>query len=206
MTRSLLLLPILALAAPTALAATSSGYDTLSFREPTSSGLEVQPPLDEFRAVSGARVIVPEKWTELAATRSGRPRYMTAGNANCRFRVTWTVRSVVADGGSADAQLDAAIAAPPRAHVYEEGARNGRPWRVVKVAGGANAGLRGAWVGILTRRKDVAPAGKTVWTHITADARARSGDECHSGTVHAAARDIADGLSVASNSLRFVER
>src|SRR3954452_24529317 len=204
MRRRLVTAALVLTAAPVA-SASAAEYSTLGFREPASAGLPVQPPLAEFRAVSGARVLIPATWTTLASTRSGRPRYLITRNRECRFRVTWTVRTVVADRGSAESQLDAAIAAPARARVYEQGVRNGKPWRVVRMSGAATTSVRGAWVGVLTRRTDIVPAGKTVWTHITADARARAGDECHAGMVHNAARDIADGLALASNSLRFAE-
>jgi len=204
MRRRLITAALVLTAAPVASAA-AADYSTLSFREPASAGLPVQPPLDEFRAVSGARVLIPAAWTTLASTRSGRPRYLITRNRECRFRVTWTVRTVVADPGSAESQLDAAIAAPARAHIYEQGVRNGKPWRVVRMSGAPTTSVRGAWVGVLTRRTDIVPTGKIVWTHITADARARAGDECHAGMVGNAARDIADGLALASNSLRFAE-
>lgn len=204
MTRRLITAALVLTAAPVASAA-AADYSTVGFREPASAGLPVQPPLDEFRAVSGARVLIPAAWTKLASTRSGRPRYLITRNRACRFRVAWTVRTVVADPGSAESQLDAATAAPAGARVYEQGVRNGKPWRVVRMSGAATTSVRGAWVGVLTRRADIVPAGKAVWTHITADARARAGDECHSGMVRNAARDIADGLALASNSLRFVK-
>ena len=204
MRRRLITAALVVTAAPVASAA-AADYSTLSFREPASAGLPVQPPLDEFRAVSGARVLIPAAWTTLASTRSGRRRYLITRNRECRFRVTWTVRTVVADPGSAESQLDAAIAAPARAHIYEQGVRNGKPWRVVRMSGAPTTSVRGAWVGVLTRRTDIVPTGKIVWTHITVDARARAGDECHAGMVGNAARDIADGLALASNSLRFAE-
>lgn len=192
----------LLLAAPIATAANTS-YDRVAYSEPASAGLEVQPPLDEFKAVSAARVIVPRQWQRLPV-KGGKPQYLTAGGT-CRFRVTWSVRSRIDDSGDATEHLDKAIAAPPKAHVYEQGERNGHPFRVVKIAGSPNDVIRGTWVAVLTRRKDIAPAGKVVWTEVTANARSRSGDECHSGTVHNAARYIADGLSVATVVLRFVK-
>jgi hypothetical protein len=200
-----LVIAALALIAVPVASAAAADYSTLSFREPASAGLPVRPPLDELRAVSGARVLIPAAWTRRPATSSGRPRYLITRNRECRFRVTWSVRTVVADPGSAESQLDAAIAAGARARVYEQGVRNGRPWRVVRLSGAARTSVRGAWVGVLTRRADIVPAGKTVWTQIIADARAGAADECHAGMVRNAARDIADGLALARNRLRFAE-
>ena len=44
-----------ALGAAGAAQASTSDYIARSFDQPASAGLEVQPPLDEFRAVSRAR-------------------------------------------------------------------------------------------------------------------------------------------------------
>lgn len=198
--RRFVVLGALALLAPASALAAAGGYKRVTIDE-TGQGLAVAAPLDEYRVSARARVITPDNWTRLS-DKGGQPRFRTGGGT-CRYVVTWAVQSRVDDDMDATAYLDKALDAPAHAHVYEDGIRNGHPFRVIKdrATPPSSSVVRGTWVAVLTRRKDIAPAGKVVWAAISATAR--SAGECHSGTVHNAARAIADGMSVATATLRF---
>ena len=185
--RTLFVIGTLALLGPAA-ALAAGGYDRVTLREP-GPGQPVQPPLDEFTASASARIISPRDWTRLK-DKAVQVRFRTA-RGTCRYVVSWSVHSRVGDDMDATAYLDKALAAPANAHVYEEGTRNGHPFRVIKTKATApsTSVVRGKWVAILTRRKDIAPAGKVVWAEISA-----------------IARSIADGMAVATVALRFKKK
>jgi hypothetical protein len=65
-------------------APSTSRYVPVPFRQPTSSGLAVRPPLSEFRAVAGARVVVPTTWRRATAGQERPCSRCSAGHAPTR--------------------------------------------------------------------------------------------------------------------------
>src|SRR5215210_4246293 len=96
------------IAIPSAAQADRGDYVARSIVEAANPGLPVSGPLADFRAVSGARVIVPTAWKHLRAT-AGQLRFITPGRI-CRYRVTFTLASRLAVPG--DAAVYAASALP----------------------------------------------------------------------------------------------
>ena len=197
-----LLATVLVLASvPAAALAATDDYRTLKFSEPASRGLDVQPPLDEFRAVAGARIVVPVRWQRLALT-----RYMTTGSDQCRYRISFSVRSRVGDPGDAAEYVEEALPAASPSRLLDSGVRGSRAFRVVRDEGGTVIRIRALWTAVLTRRKDVAPEGKVVWSDVRATATSRRGDECHAGTWRSLGPLLGDALVVARTNLRFVKK
>jgi hypothetical protein len=63
------------------------------------------------------------------------------------------------------------------------------------------------WSGVLTRRKDIAPSGKVVWTDLTVSAQSSPDSECHSGTYREAlGPQMGDALATARTTLRFQKK
>jgi hypothetical protein len=191
-------------AVPAAHAATNT-YTARSFTEPANPGLTVQPPLDEFRAVSRARVIVPSNWTRLSAP-AGRLRFLTAGTAACRYRVTFTVHTTLAATGEASARLDQQLPSPGAQRVLDSGTHGAAAFRVVRpVSSDARVRLNALRTTVLTRRTDIVPSGQAAWSDLTATAISRPGDECHSGTYRQAlGPQLGDALATARTTLDFV--
>jgi hypothetical protein len=63
------------------------------------------------------------------------------------------------------------------------------------------------WVGVLTRRPDIVPAGQAAWTEVSVSAISRAGDECHAGTWREGVGPvIGDSLAVARTRLHFTRK
>jgi hypothetical protein len=184
--------------------AADSGYIARSFTEAADPGLTVQPPLDEFRAVARARVVVPADWRRVA-TAAGRLSFLTPGGP-CRYRVTFTVHSEAgASGTPSDRVAVALVPAGPR-YLLDEGTRAAGAFRTVRLpSAGAVVRLRAQRSAVLTRRTDIAPAGSVIWTDLRGAATSRTGDECHSGTWRErVGPQVSDALATARTSLHFV--
>ena len=187
-------------AAGTALAADDS-LVIKHFKEPASRGLTVKKPLDEFVAVSNARVAVPSRWKAKGTT-----QFETPSNGHCSYRVKFTVRSRIDDPGDAAARVKAAVPGSG-SFVLDQGERNGGAWRVVRksISGGIHVDAQ--WSGVLTRRSDIVPSGKVAWTDLSVSAESHKGDECHSGTYREVlGPQLGDALATARTSLKFVKK
>jgi hypothetical protein len=193
--------PAAAQAAPT-----SSDYIARSVTPPASQGLPVAAPLDEFRAVARIRVIVPERWTVQRAP-AGRLRFLTPG-VGCRYQVTFSVRPVIAAPGDPSARVNAQLVPPSTARLLDEGRRVGSAYRVTRpVTTDGTVSVRGLRSAVLTRRTDIVPAGQVAWADLTASARSRPGDECHSGTYRQTlGPQLGDALATARTTLGFARR
>jgi len=168
---------------------------------PASRGLAVKKPLDEFVAVSDARVLVPKRWTPKGTT-----QFETPSNGACSYRVRFTVNSRIDDPGVPSARVKAAVPGSGR-YVLDEGERGGGAFRVVRkpVSGGVRVDAQ--WSGVLTRRSDIAPSGKVVWTDLSVTASSHAGDECHSGTYREVlGPQLSDALATARATLRFARK
>jgi len=184
--------------------ASTSDYVARSFDEPASPGLEVQPPLDEFRAVSRARVVVVTDWRRQRAS-AGRLAFLTPGST-CRYRVTLSVRTRIAAPGDPVAYVTDALPSPGPAYLLDSGQRSGTAFRTVRRRNsGEIVRIDALWARVLTRRRDIVPAGQVAWTEIRVTAASRPGDECHSGTWRERmGPQISDALATARASLKFV--
>ena len=179
-------------------------FETRTFAEPARPGLAVTGPLSGYRVTSVGRVVVPTGWRSLAAP-AGTLRFLTVGNPSCRYTVTYTVKSVLAPTQDASSYVTAGLPAPSARRLLDSGVHGNRAFRVVRQPGiGGRVRLDALWAGVLTKRTDIAPAGKVAWTEIRVTAVSRVGDECHSGTWRQAlGPTIGDSLAVARTSLRF---
>lgn len=196
----------LAAGATGALAASSTDYRVRTFEEPASHGLAVKAPLDAYLVVGRARLVVPTAW-RTAATSAGHAKF-TLPNAMCTFDVTFTVRSVIGDAGTPADRVTTAVPAAGSRYVLDEGQRLGSAFRVVRAkSSGGRVVVNAQRSAILTRRSDIAPSGKVVWSDISVVARSRAGDECHSGTWRERlGPQLADVLATAKTNLRFVKK
>jgi hypothetical protein len=60
---------------------------------------------------------------------------------------------------------------------------------------------------VLTKRKDIAPEGRAIWSDIVVGATSAKGDECHSGTYREVLGPrIGDALATARTTLHFVRK
>jgi hypothetical protein len=193
----------LGLLAPSAATAADTGYVARNLTTTAASGLPVSGPLSKFRAVTRARVVVPRRWTVQRAP-AGQLRLLTPGQG-CRYRVTFSARTVLAPPGAPVARVDAALVAPSPARLLDEGSRTGSAFRVTRPTTDPSiVTLRGLRSAVLTRRGDIAPAGQVAWADVSVTASSRPGDECHSGTYRqAVGPQLADALATARTLLRF---
>jgi hypothetical protein len=202
-----------ALACIIALAATSTAFGaqrgtfvTRTFTERATPGLAVTGALSGYRATSTGRVVVPSAWRGRKPP-AGQLRFQSVNNPTCRYDVTYAIRSLVAPSQDPSAYVAAALPAATSRHLLDSGTRGNRAFRVVRrpsVSGRVQ--LDALWVGLLTRRSDIAPAGQVAWTEISVRAVSRLGDECHSGTWRQALGPaIGDSLAVARTSLHFAK-
>jgi hypothetical protein len=193
-----------ALGAAGAAQASTSDYVARSFDQPASAGLEVQPPLDEFRAVSRARVVVRTDWRRQRAS-AGRLAFLSPGTS-CRYRVTFSVRTRIASPGDPAAYVAEALPSPGPAYLLDSGQRAGTAFRTVRQrSSGQIIRIDALWARVLTRRRDIVPAGQVAWSEIRVTAASRPGDECHSGTWRVGmGPQISDALATARASLKFV--
>lgn len=180
------------------------GYSPFTLSEPLGDALPVTGALSDFRAGSTARVIVPNRWQRRSAP-AGRLRFVLQQNPSCRYALTYAVRSVLAPAGDAGERALAGLPATGPRFVLDGGERGNRAFRVVRrpsVAGRVR--VDGLWVGLLTRRADIAPAGSVAWTEIRVSATSQTGDECHAGTWREALGPaIGDSLAVGRTKLKF---
>lgn len=190
--------------APVAANADRGDYRALSFKEAADPGLAVTGPLDEFAAVSRARVTVPGEWRRLKSG-ADRLRFITPGRG-CRYTVTFTVRSAVAPPRDAEAYaLDGLPGSGP--YVLDSGRRGSTAFRVVRERSTSRVRLRALRAAVLTRRRDVVPAGQVVWSELRAGATSQPGDECHSGTYRERlGPQLGDALATARTTLTFVRK
>jgi hypothetical protein len=209
-TRSLVFVAVLValvLSIAAAAQAATTTYVVRAFTEPASSGLAVKKPLDEFRAVSGARVIVPSDWRPLTA-KAGQLRVLTPGTT-CRYRVTFTVRTRLGAPGDAVDRVTAALPAAGPGYLLDSGQREGAAFRVVRKRISAGLGVRvdAIWADVLTKRKDIVPSGQVAWTDVRVTATSLPGNECHSGTYREVLGPrLGDALAAAHARLKFVRR
>jgi hypothetical protein len=178
-------------------------YVALSFTEQATPGLAVSPPLEKFRVVSRARVVVPAEWRHLRA-RSGQLRFLTPG-ARCRYRVTLTVRSLLEQPRDAADYVADALPSPAQGPLLDQGQRGSSAFRVIHARGSASeVRLDAIWAGVLTKRTDIAPPGQIAWSEIRVAAASRPGDECHSGTYRdRLGPQLGDALATARTRLHF---
>jgi hypothetical protein len=181
-------------------------FATRTFTEPARPGLAVTGVLSGYRVTSVGRVVVPTSWRTLAAP-AGRLRFLTVNNSSCRYTVTYTVRSLLAPSQDAAAYVAAGLPSSSARHLLDSGVHGARAFRVVRQPGiGGRVHLDALWAAVLTRRADIAPAGRVAWTEIRVTAVSRPGDECHSGTWRQALGPaIGDSLAVARTGLRFTK-
>lgn len=198
-----------ALAAALSLAAAATAAPTrfvaLNFTEPANPGLAVTGPLAGYHVTATARVVVPSRWHRLGA-RAGRLRFSVTQNPACHYNVTYSVRSLLAPGGTAVDVVTAGLPAAGPRYVLDSGERGNAAFRVVrKKAARGHVRLDALWVTVLTKRTDIAPAGQVAWAQIRVTAQSRKGDECHSGTWRQSlGPDIGDSLAVARAKLHFI--
>lgn len=195
----------LALAAPAI--AQRGGYVTASLREPAKPGLPVTGTLSDLVVTSNARVVVARAWQRRAAP-AGQLLLRTSQNPSCRYDVRYSVRSVVDASQAAADRVAARLPAESSRHLLDSGVRGNRAFRVVRQPGvGGRVRVDALWVGVLTRRADIAPAGQSAWTEIRVSARSRAGDECHAGTWRESLGPaIGDSLAVARTTLHFTRK
>jgi hypothetical protein len=183
-------------------------YVTRSFTEPANPGLEVSKPLEEFRAVSRARVVVPTEWRRLSA-KPGQLRFITpqiSAGGDCRYRVTFSVRSQLAQPRNAGDYVADALPSSAQMRLIDKGERGSSAFRVTRARGaGPVVRLRAFWAAVLTRRPDIAPVGQVAWSAISVRADSRRRDECHIGTWRAVlGPQLGDALATARTRLDFV--
>jgi hypothetical protein len=200
--------PLLVLSVlPAAAHAARSDYRAISFHEQPAPGLAVSGPLDEFVAVSRARVVVPGEWTRLKA-KAGQLRFITPGRS-CRYRVTFTARSLLGEPRDAEAYAADGLPAAGPAYLLDSGRRGSSAFRVVRERSSAPGGvrLRALRAAVLTRRDDVVPAGRVAWSELRVTAASQPGDECHAGTYRERmGPQIGDALATARTTLSFVKK
>src|SRR4051812_34925464 len=132
--RTRVLLPLaLALAAGSigVAQAADARLSLLSFTQPASSGLSVKAPLDEFVAVSRARVAVPSAWRRLSS-KPGQLRMEDPHSTSCHYRVTFTVSTRLAAAADVERYVAAALPAPSEAYLLDSGVHGSRAFRVVR--------------------------------------------------------------------------
>jgi hypothetical protein len=206
MRRSRLIAPLLVLSVlPAAAGAAGTDYRAISFKEQPAPGLAVSGPLDEFVAASRARVVVPREWTRLNA-KAGQLRFITPGS-NCRYRVTFTVRSLLGEPRDAEAYAADGLPAAGPAYLLDSGRRGSSAFRVVRERSSSGVRLRALRAAVLTRRADVVPAGQVAWSELRVTAASRPSDECHAGTYRERmGPQIGDALATARTTLTFVRK
>ena len=154
-------------------------YVARSFTEPAKPGLAVSAPLEKFRVVTRARVVVPAEWRRLRAD-SGQLGFLTLG-ASCRYRVTITARTLLDQPRAAVDYVADALPSPAQGRLLDQGQRGSSAFRVIHGPGaGSEVRLDAIWAGVLTKRTDIAPTGQVAWSEIRVAAASRPGDECHS--------------------------
>jgi hypothetical protein len=197
----------LLLAAPAAAAQAAESRSSTPFTllQPDGAGLPATGNLSALRAGSAARVMVPDRWRRLGAPK-GRLRLVARQSANCTYDLTYGVTSLLgAADDTAATRVLAALPAAGAAYVLDGGTRGRSAFRVVRrPSEGGRVRIDARWAGLLTRRDDIVPAGRTAWTEIRVAVTSRRGSECHAGSYREALGPaIGDSLAVARTKLRF---
>jgi hypothetical protein len=183
----------------------ASRYLTRSLLQPASAGLAVKPPLADLTAVAGGSIVVRADWKALKSKR-GQVSLMTA-SSSCRYRVTFSVRALLAAPGSSLDRVTARMPSPGRGRLLDSGQRGNVAWRVTRPSSiGQRVNVKALAVGVLTRRTDIVPSGQQAWTELSVNALSRPGDECHAGTWRALGSQLGDVLATARIGLRFVKK
>jgi hypothetical protein len=198
--------PVLALGIASAAQADRGVYRAFSFTEAADPGLTVSKPLDEFVAVSRARIIAPDEWQRQKGE-ADQLRFISPGGT-CRYRISFSLRSKVGEPGDAADYVAAGLPAAGSRYVLDSGRRGGSAFRVIREkTSGANVQLRALRASVLTRRSDIAPKGQAVWNEVRVTATSRPGDECHSGTYRERlGPQLGDALATARTNLAFVRK
>jgi hypothetical protein len=197
---------LLAIALAVPAVAANPRFVRYTLTEQPKPGLPVTGPLKGFVVTSRARVVIPTAWRRDSAP-PGQLRFTEPRRSSCQYTVTYRAVSVLAPPQSASAYAQAKLPGAGRL-LLDGGVRRNTAFRVVRRFGTQpSVRLDGLWVGVLTKRADIAPAGMVAWTEIRVTAASRPGDACHSGTY----RDvlgpaIGDSLAVARTGLHFVKR
>ena len=191
----------------TAGAQRASSYTRFALAEPARPGLAVTGTLSDLVASSRASVAVPATWRRRTAA-AGRLRFVTTQNPSCRYTVGYAVKSVLTPEQDAAQYAAARLPAASARHLLDRGERGSSAFRVVRRPGiGGGVRVEALWVGVLTRRDDVAADGKVARTEIRVSATARAGDECHAGTWRESLGPaIGDSLAVARTRLHFAKK
>ena len=198
----LLVLPLSALALAVPATASATDYFSRSVTAPASAGID-PAGLDGLRAVARATVVVRRDWRSLKPTAAGQLRFLTPGTS-CRYVVTLRVRAVVGDAGDAAAYAERVLPTPGPQRLLDSGTRGTSAFRVVRPAAGDRVRVDALRAAVLTRRPDVAPQGKIVWSELSATALSRKGDECHAGTWRERiGPQLGDAMAVAKTRLAF---
>lgn len=205
LTRSAILAATLTLATIGVAQAATSRYLAYSFAEPAGAGIAVKPPLDEFVVVGSARIVVSTDWQRQSA-KAGQLRFLSSRGTNCRYRVTFSVRKRLAAASDPAQSVAAALPATSPAYLLDSGVHGSRAFRVVRQKTSQGVRVDGLSSGVITRRSDIAPAGRVLWGDIRVTATSRPGDECHSGTYREAlGPQMGDVLATGKASFRFVK-
>ncbi len=186
--------------------ADAATFITRPVTEPVSGGLTVTGPLSGYVVTSNARVLVPTAWTVRSQKTSLRLR--TTQNPSCHYTVTYRASSTLDAPENAADRAARLLPAQGARYVLDSGVRGSRAFRVIRTPGlNGRVRVRALWTGVLTKRADIAPAGKVAWTQIAVDAVSTAGDECHAGTWRESlGPSIGDSLATARVRLHFTKR
>jgi hypothetical protein len=198
---------IAALAVPATALAASDTYRAYSFAQPASQGRAVEKPLDEFLATANARVVIRSDWKRLSAP-AGRLKFSFRNNRSCGYTITFRVRTRAADDGSAEDYVTGALKAPSSGYVLDKGTHGAAAFRVTRLrTTDGTIKLSALYSRVLTKRDDIAPEGKVIWSDIVVSATSAKGNECHSGTYREVLGPrIGDALATAQTTLDFVRK
>jgi hypothetical protein len=181
-------------------------YVVRSFSEPANPGLAVTGPLEEFSAVTRARVVVPAEWQRLNA-KAGQVRFITP-RQRCRYRVTFAARSRLDVPRDPAEYVAGALRPAGPGYLLESGQRLGSAFVVIRERSTDSVvRLRAVRAAVLTRRPDIAPTGQVAWSEVIVTAASRRGDECHAGTYRdRLGPQLGDALATARTRLHFVRK
>lgn len=196
-----------ALAATAIAGAASTTYTSTTLTQSAAAGLPVSGPLTGFKAVSHARLVVSDAWRPIHAP-AATLRYVVRADSRCTYNVRVLILSRIAPDVAPADFVASDLPSPGRNRLLDAGTRLASAFRLTRpTSADGTILLKGEWASVLTRRDDIAPAGKVVWSVLAVDAQSRPGDECHSGTYRSnLGPQIADMLSTARAGLHFIGR